>query len=115
MRLKSCLVLGLFFIWILPLGAFINPANEKLACDGQRAICLCRHNLIKLQDHGEGKRLIKTAPTTERDNSHGTSSHNFLVADLRNSLDPQLTSHVEKSSVFYSLLSISAVEPVPKV
>ena len=31
-----------FILWILPLGFFIKPSQEKFACDGQRAICMCQ-------------------------------------------------------------------------
>jgi hypothetical protein len=31
----------LFFVWLLPLGIFIKPSQEKVACDGQRAMCMC--------------------------------------------------------------------------
>lgn len=29
------------FLWILPLGAFIRPSQEKTACDGKRAFHMC--------------------------------------------------------------------------
>jgi len=32
-----------FFAWLLPLGVFITPSQEKIACGGKRAICLCSH------------------------------------------------------------------------
>jgi len=31
----------LFIVWLLPLGYFIKPSQEKTVCDGQRAICMC--------------------------------------------------------------------------
>jgi hypothetical protein len=39
--LVGFLTVVLFFIWLLPLGIFIKPSQEKVACDGQRAICMC--------------------------------------------------------------------------
>ncbi len=32
-----------FFLWLLPLGVFIKASQEKIACGGKRAICLCSH------------------------------------------------------------------------
>ena len=36
-------ILFIFISWLLPLGIFIKSSREKIACNGQRAICLCRH------------------------------------------------------------------------
>ena len=33
----------LFVVWLLPLGVFIAPSEEKIVCGGKRAICLCSH------------------------------------------------------------------------
>lgn len=55
-RTLSLTVLAIFFIWILPLGAFIKPSQEKKVCNGQRAICLCSHLIIaKQKDKWAGK------------------------------------------------------------
>jgi hypothetical protein len=38
-------LLGCFILWLVPLGRFIDRANEDKACGGQRAICQCSARL----------------------------------------------------------------------
>ena len=111
----SCLILILFVVWILPLGAFIDPAKEKLACDGQRAICLCHHRLIKQQDSRSGKLLIKIPAGTEKENSPGSLSPDFLLAQLKKIFSKENIFGFEQAHTQYSLLIIRSIEHVPKV
>ncbi len=48
-RHAALLTICLFLIWILPLGIFIKPSQEKITCDGQRAICMCHHMEAKVK------------------------------------------------------------------
>ncbi len=73
-----------FFLWILPLGVFISPANEKMACDGQRAICLCSHAQSTVKGNsmeGFGLKTISGGHKEEA-SSGGGSGHPYLAAHL---------------------------------
>ncbi len=40
-RSAASFALIAFFLWILPLGSFIRPADEESACGGKRAMHMC--------------------------------------------------------------------------
>ncbi len=48
--LVSLLSITLFFLWILPLGFFIKPDQEKTACGGLRAVCMCSMGTSAVQN-----------------------------------------------------------------
>lgn len=115
-RCFSFFTVLLFFIWILPLGVFIKPSQEKQACDGQRAICLCSHLLAKQAAKAAGKILLKNgASSSTQKESSGGVSHDFLVMNDRR--DPILQAYPYKVTSNLSLQSafISLLEAVPKV
>ncbi len=72
-----------FFSWLLPLGIFIKPAQEKIACDGQRAVCLCtntaqaRGKNISLEGHSFKN---NSKSNKESNASGGGAGHYYLVA-----------------------------------
>lgn len=105
----------LLFIWLLPLGAFIKPEQEKEACAGKRAICLCSHLLKKQLAKNANKTFLQaaSASSAEKENTSG-SSHNFLahVADIKKPLPFNLLNH--ENPFKYSFLYIRTIDPVPK-
>jgi len=113
-RIISTLIIFLFFIWILPLGAFIRPEKEEKACNGQRAICLCSHLLAKHRPQQVASSLLKNGTGTAQKESPGSASHFFIFPD-------NIIRLAVNKNVFFSddiLLYISAVprpvEHVPK-
>lgn len=113
-RIISTLMAFLFFIWILPLGAFIRPEKEEKACNGQRAICLCSHLLAKHRPQQVASSVLKSGAGAAQKESTGPASHFFLSPDniIRLSVN---------ENIFFSddiLLYISAVlrpvEHIPK-
>ncbi len=83
-----------FFVWLLPLGVFIKPSQEKVVCDGQRAICMCSVHFIKKVSNSLGKVMLASATqgTSKEAPSSGSASNYFLsntslipVVDLRSS------------------------------
>lgn len=107
----------LFFIWILPLGIFIKPAQEKIACDGQRAICLCSHLVAKQIAKNAGKAAYKPSRTAEPKESNGPGgfSHYYLFAQRTNSSNKQITFYHQQQSSLYSLIVVRLIDQVPKV
>ncbi len=114
-RFIGFLTVLLFFIWILPLGIFIKPSQEKVACDGQRAICLCSHLIAKQEAKNAGKTIYKGSGAAQKEqNGPGGSSHHFLVAQKKNQINRQLSLYHQQQSFLYSLLVVRSIEHVPK-
>src|SRR5258708_462277 len=78
--LGSLLVLS-FVLWILPLGNFIKPSQQRLACDGQRAICMCHALVFKAVDKAmEVGMGLKTGSSANKEKSSGGSGNYFVAA-----------------------------------
>ena len=116
-KLLAALTCLLFFIWILPLGIFIKPSLEKLACNGQRAICLCSHLMPKQAAKNASKAIYKGSGGAEQKEHSGPdgSSHHFLFAQKKNQINRQLSLYRRQQSFLYSSLVIRSIEHVPKV
>ena len=110
-RFVATTSLILFVVWILPLGAFIDPAKEGKACGGQRAICLCSH----LQgQHGPHKPMIANTDAHKEEGPSGGANHDFLVA-VRSSLrDPSAASVISTNIPAYQFLCLRNIDHVPK-
>jgi len=113
-RLILSLTVVLFLIWILPLGYFIKPSQEKIACDGQRGICMCCCHIFKKVSPGKVMLSCSTQGTSKEASSSGGASNYFLstvfvtpVFDLRSS---QWGSPIQFPSLFF----IRSIESVPK-
>lgn len=111
------LTAALFFIWILPLGFFIKPSQEKIACDGQRAICLCSTTQAKVKSNAvEGFGLKANSGTNKEANASGGGIAHYyldthlLVQNLLKSFslkDPELFA--------YRNPFLKSIEHIPKV
>lgn len=107
----------LFFIWILPLGYFIKPSQEKIACDGQRAICLCSQKQAKTKSSpisGYGLKASSDA-NKETSASGGGAGHYYLAAHLpiQNGLSVRALN--DSIILAYRNPFLSSIEHVPKV
>ena len=103
-------ILAFFIIWIMPLGAFIDPDHSDKVCGGQRAICLCLKNLAK---HGGPVRY--TAPHANKEAaSPATTSHEFLVSRYEGILSLRNSKYFELKFLVHSALVCKILEPVPK-
>ncbi len=115
-RFLPAVISLVFFIWILPLGIFIKPSQEKIACGGQRAICLC--HIIPVQAPGkplEGRSIARMAPTHK---DHGGSSgggNYFLAGHLKADQGLRLASLFENRYFCYKTPHLASLEHVPKV
>ena len=107
----------LFLVWVLPLGVFIAPQQEELACNGQRAICLCsrgmsepvtqppRHDMFQGQTGSE--RNEQTAPAG--------AGHSFIVIPHLRLAQQTSNGFLRSMPQHYSLDIIRSIEHVPKV
>jgi len=107
----------IFFTWLLPLGVFIKPSQEKTACGGQRAICLCHASLTKSAskpvEQGVSYRGAGASPKQEA-SAGGGGSHAYLAAMLRRVSTTLLTAFNEQRFNRYTNPSLAALEHVPK-
>jgi hypothetical protein len=105
-----------FILWILPLGVFIKPSQQELACDGQRAICMCHVMMPKSSDKAmEAGMALKAGSSTNKENSSGGGGNYFV------SSKPMITLNLHAASVFddqhlsYMSPFLVTLENVPKV
>jgi hypothetical protein len=114
LRLRNILVVIVFVLWILPLGVFIKPTDEKKVCGGQRAICLCSH-IIKGKDDRSKKIILAHPPSPEKENApSGGNNGQFLAVNVNNPnplLSAKLLHHTPN---LYSLIVCKSIEHVPK-
>lgn len=115
-RFASGVVLLSFFIWILPLGAFIDPSVEQKVCGGQRAICLCSHHLAKHKGNDRGKTINISNPGVNKDAAPaGGARHSFLSSAFYYRSNLFVSSFSNQEQSFPNLLFTKEVEHVPKV
>lgn len=107
----------LFFLWILPLGFVIKPAFEKIACDGQRALCMCSHLTMKQTGANPGKTCFQAntgAQQAEPKKSGGTGSF-FLLAQTTAHVINKFCSHLQNTPTLYSFRLTPRIEHIPKI
>jgi hypothetical protein len=112
-RVISFSVLILFTLWILPLGVFVRPSDEKKFCDGQRAICLCKHLIDKQMAKNAGKILLRSMTASPEKESGSSSGPQFLLADAF-SLDKsdQVVALLDEDKI-HSFQFIRTIEHIP--
>ncbi len=103
----------LFFIWLLPLGIFIKPSQEKVACDGQRAICMCHAFIPKVSANAIEPGINLKAGTSS--NKENPSAGNYFVsAKLAVILNSNLTALFQNQFFPYKNPFLLSLEHVPK-
>jgi hypothetical protein len=115
MRQVAVFITVLFFIWILPLGVFIKPSQEKVACGGQRAICLCSHTEAKVKSTPvKGYGFHKSAENNKEASASGGTGHSYLAA--HHLLQKLLTALVLNESTYLAYRNpfVSSIEHIPK-
>jgi hypothetical protein len=115
-RAVSSLLVVFFILWILPLGYFIKPSQEKTVCDGQRAMCMCSVHFVHKSPSNPLSGISTANPNGNKEApSNGGSAGNYFESNLS-------VSSVAHSSILPdfqvelvpSLQFISPIEHVPK-
>ncbi len=115
-RVMCVIILLCFFIWILPLGAFIRVTDEQEVCGGQRAICLCSHHLAKNKSSSHGKVVIVNPGGVNKEaGSAGGPGHDFLLENRKDIANSSISNYFEKIPNLYNLLISKSIDHVPKV
>ena len=113
-KIFASITILLFSIWILPLGVFIQPSKEKLACDGQRAICLCSHLIAKSADN-LGQSSIKSFSSSHKEEgSSGSAGHYFLTATLDKKNNLAAVALIYDNMSLHTYQFFRAIEHIPK-
>ena len=115
-RLILSLTIVLFFIWLLPLGIFIKPSQEKIACDGQRAICMCSVHIMKAVPNTSGKIMLShDSQGASKESSSSGGTGNYYISN--NIMLPKFHLQASQCPVpmhMSTLLIIRSIESVPK-
>ncbi|MBP6343290.1 MAG: hypothetical protein KA403_05110 [Candidatus Omnitrophica bacterium] len=116
-RLIATITAFLFFVWLIPMGIYIKASQEKTACGGQRAICLCSHQQAKVKGNpAEGYNFKNGSANNKESNaSGGGAGHYFLAAHLpiKNSLSSSLFE--SRMVLAYRNPFLKSIEHIPKV
>ncbi len=113
-KLLPSFLLVSFILWILPLGYFIKPSQEKTACDGQRAMCMC-HAMVpkvssKAMEHGI---MLKAGASANKENS--SAGNYFISAKSAVVLNLHAASIFKNQYLCYKNPFLAALEYVPKI
>lgn len=87
-RSVAILTVILFFVWIIPLGAFIKSSQERLTCGGKRAVCMCSSMKYEVKSAPVAGPGLKSNSNdgSQTNGSAGGAGQNFVIAhsSLRN-------------------------------
>ena len=114
-KLLAVFILLAFTLWILPLGYFIKPSQQKLACDGQRAMCMCYMTGHRPSDKAmEAGISLKAGSSTNKESSSGGGGNYFVSAKSAVTLNLQSATFFENQFLSYNNPFLASIEYVPK-
>ena len=116
-RAVSSLLVVFFILWILPLGYFIKPSQEKTVCDGQRAMCMCSVHIAHKSPSNTLGGISTANPNGNKEApSNGGSAGNYFESNVA-ALSVVHSSILPDFQVDFipSLQFISPIEHVPKI
>jgi len=67
------------FLWLLPLGAFIKPSQERIACDGKRPFHMCQMMAGKAERPTTSKIAISNNSSTGHEAKSSASGGDDLI------------------------------------
>ena len=114
-RLTSLIATTCFVLWILPLGAFIKPSQEKIACDGKRAFHMCSMSMGKVNPEPSSKVTFTNTNSSEQGPKSSASGGDDFVAvsQGRSSLESNFR-HYDFSLLFAYSYFRDSIDPPPK-
>jgi hypothetical protein len=114
-KVLPLILLICFILWIAPLGFFIKPSQQKLACDGQRAFCMCHVMMTKSSDHAmETGIALKEGSSTNKENSSG-GGNDFISSRPTVALTFPSTLFLINQHPCYISPFLASLEHVPKI
>lgn len=113
-RASALFTLTVFFVWILPLGVFIKPWQEKAACGGQRAICLCSNLINKSEGKAAPVNTLRAVPPTQQKESGAGASSEFLPDRFSYALSASVFRLLMNDAFLYAFRFSALIEHVPR-
>jgi len=115
MKILTSMLVFSFILWVLPLGYFIKPSQEKAACNGERAICMCHAVIFKsVAKSMETGMSLKAGQAANKENSSGPGNSFISAKSILNLNSP--SGFVFERQIFcYSNPFLNVIESVPKV
>ena len=115
MRLIYFIICIVFIAWLLPLGVFIKPSEEQIACGGQRAICMCHMQTAKAKQSIPGVFILTANQGSHKETHSSVSGSNYYVAAHQDVLlIAKVFDPFDVSSHAIALLAARGIEHVPK-
>jgi hypothetical protein len=112
--MRNIIIIFCFFVWILPLGAFIKPSDEIKVCGGQRAICLCSNKSAVVKVGGLGKVVITKGSTQKEQAQSGGASEYLAALNIKNIFRPNVIGFIDDGQFLYAPPYTIPIEHVPK-
>jgi hypothetical protein len=115
-RFISLLSALTIFVWIMPLGAFIKPSQEKTACGGHRAFHMCSMGQAPPSNpESSSKACFKNNGQTHRQAQSSASGENdFVIARDVESLMEDFRRHGSYPPFFAYRFFRDLMDPPPK-
>ncbi len=114
-RLTSLIATACFILWILPLGAFIKPSQEKMACDGKRAFHMCSMSMGKVNPEPSSKVTFNNANGSEQGpKSSASGGDDFVSVSRGRSLLGDNSRYYDFSLLFAYSYFRDSIDPPPK-
>lgn len=115
-RLTSIIIIICFSVWLFPLGAYIQPAEEAKVCNGRRAICLCTQMMAqRFNNHILAKtQLYRGGGVDQQKNSSPSFTPSFVLAEKFNLPSPIAENFRVETPYHYKFKATRIIEHVPK-
>jgi len=105
------------FTWLMPLGAFIRPSQEKVACDGCRAFHMC-FGLVKIDPAGLTQKVSFTSASGFEKNHQPSSSgggDDLLLTEPPHKILTKDSRFIFSTEIPHFFDFTLSLEPVPKI
>ena len=114
MRFLTSFVLLCLFLWLLPLGAFIKPSQEKIACDGHRAFHMCSMMMGKIDPNPSPEVKFSSGGEQRTAKSSAAGGDDFIPVRFFNDFSEVEQVSVEFCRIFVSPIVSLSIDHPPK-
>jgi len=106
------------FLWIMPLGAFIKPSEEKVTCGGNRAFHMCTMEISQPQKDPSPQKISFTSASSGIDKTNksasGSGGNDFTNNSTLAKVQHKASKLVELDLIFPRQLFFPVPAPIPK-
>lgn len=101
------------FFWMMPLGGFIKPSQEKAACGGQRPFHMCSMMSQKAAK-ADGKVSFKNNSSERESKSQRSGADDFFLITDSEKKEENFSKFFKQGLFFYPKDFFHTPSPVPK-